>query len=192
MHYIKNKNDMKILNDILEVVTQTKEKSVLMPIQFVKLRENTIKELVEYGIPDLPMMQKSSHLRENILTKNQAKELGFSIKNKHFHGIGVSMYLKIIKSLEHPVAIYQYINNKIHSTNNFIIVTSVKFKNNNYIIPMEVQKMGQYNNIEIRFNKIKTIYSKENSKYFSNLCKRNVIRKIYDNSKILSKLYVQK
>ena len=170
------------LQEVSDVVNQTREDSEKSSTQFVKLKDNTIKSLVDYGVKDLPMLERSGHIRENILTEEQAKKLGFSTKNKHFHGLGVKTYLEIINSMDNPIGVYQYTNNGKYDNNNFIVVTPVEINGTNYIVPVEINQRGQYNQVEIDYNKIKTAYSKNNTDYVQNLLNQGKIKEIFNGS----------
>ena len=170
------------LQEVSDVVNQTREDSEKSLTQFVKLKDNTIKSLVDYGVKDLPMLERSGHIRENILTEEQAKKLGFSTKNKHFHGLGVKTYLEIINSMDNPIGVYQYTNNGNYDNNNFIVVTPVEINKTNYIVPVEINQKGQYNQVEIDYNKIKTAYSKNNTDYIQNLLNQGKIKEIFNGS----------
>lgn len=170
------------LQEVSDVVNQTREDSEKSSIQFVKLKDNTIKSLIDYGVKDLPMLERSGHIRENILTEEQAKKLGFSTKNKHFHGLGVKTYLEIINSMDNPIGVYQYTNNGKYDNNNFIVVTPVEINGTNYIVPVEINQRGQYNQVEVDYNKIKTAYSKNNTDYIQNLLNQGKIKEIFNGS----------
>ena len=170
------------LQEVSDVVNQTREDSEKSSIQFVKLKDNTIKSLIDYGVKDLPMLERSGHIRENILTEEQAKKLGFSSKNKHFHGLGVKTYLEIINSMDNPIGVYQYTNNGKYDNNNFIVVTPIEINGTNYIVPVEINQRGQYNQVEIDYNKIKTAYSKNNTDYIQNLLNQGKIKEIFNGS----------
>ncbi len=146
----------------------------------VKLRDYTPQILVENGVADLPMMVRKGHLRENILTEQEALNRGFSVKGKHYHGLGVNIYLQAIDSLDNPVAIYQYTNKGKYNTDNYVVLTSVTDSNGNYIIvPIEINKRGQYNSVEIDINRIKTVYGRETQNYFDNKVANNELKEIY-------------
>lgn len=170
------------LQEVSDVVNQTREDSEKSSIQFVKLKDNTIKSLIDYGVKDLPMLERSGHIRENILTEEQAKKLGFSTKNKHFHGLGVKTYLEIINSMDNPIGVYQYTNNGKYDNNNFIVVTPVEINGTNYIVPVEINQRGQYNQVEVDYNKIKTAYSKNNTDYIQSLLNQGKIKEIFNGS----------
>lgn len=147
----------------------------------IKLKDYTPKQLVNVGVSNLPMMVRKGHLRENILSVQEAKAKGFSTKGKHYHGLGFQTYIKAINSMDNPIAIYQYTKYGKYSSNNFIILTKIKDKdNNNIIIPIEVNRKGQYNNIEIDTNIIKTTYGRETKKYFYNKVKLGEMKEIYN------------
>ena len=146
----------------------------------VKLRDYTPQILVENGVADLPMMVRKGHLRENILTEQEALNRGFSVKGKHYHGLGVNIYLQAIDSLDNPVAIYQYTNKGKYNTDNYVVLTSVTDSNgNSIIVPIEINKRGQYNSVEIDINRIKTVYGRETQNYFDNKVANNELKEIY-------------
>ena len=146
----------------------------------VKLRDYTPQVLMENGVADLPMMVRKGHLRENILTEQEALDRGFSVKGKHYHGLGVNIYLQAIDSLDNPVAIYQYTNKGKYNTDNYVVLTSVIDSNSNSIIvPIEINKRGQYNSVEIDINRIKTVYGRETQNYFDNKVANNELKEIY-------------
>lgn len=171
-----------VFQDITRVINQTKEEAENDKNQFIKIKDNTIKNLVDYGVADLPMLERIGHVRENILTADEALNLGYSIKNKHFHGLGIEKYLKIMNSIDNPIGIYQYTNRGNYNSNNFIIVTPIEINGIKTIVPIEINQKGQYNQIEIKYNKIKTTYSKNNNNYIANLLKQGKIKEIFTGS----------
>ena len=181
-----NKNDAKFdlsenaLNEVSDVIRQTKEEAEKSSVQFVKLKDNTIKELVKYGIKDLPMLERSGHVRENILTETEAKNLGYSTKNKHYHGLGVKTYLEIIDAMDNATGVYQYIS----EPGRFIVETPIKIKGVKSVVPIMIEQKGRYNNVSIDFNKIRTVFSPDSKNYISNLLKKGTIKEVVtgDNS----------
>nr|DAT84161.1 MAG TPA: ATPase [Caudoviricetes sp.] len=164
------------LNEVIDAVYNSNTNKDSM----VKLRDFTPKQLVNLGVKDLPMLVRKGHLRENILTIAEARSRGLNAKRKHYHGLGVNTYMKAIDSLDNPIAVYRYTNTGLYSADNFIALTSVKDKlNNNIIVPIEINRKGQYNNIEIDTNRIKTTYGKGNSNYFNNKVKNGELTIVY-------------
>lgn len=168
--------------EIEEIASETREQAEKNKKQFVRLKDNTIKTLVDYGVKDYPMMARRGHVRENILTPSQAKELGYSTKNKHFHSLGTKKYLEIIDSMDDPVGVYQYTEKGDYDENNFIVLTKVEINGVKAIVPVEINEKGQENNIEIDLNRIKTVYSKNNNSYVDNLLKNGKIKEIFNGS----------
>ena len=62
------------------------------------------------------------------------------------------------------------------------MVSPVEINGINYIVPIEINQRGQYNQVEIDFNKIKTAYSKNNTDYIQNLLNQGEIKKIFNGS----------
>lgn len=170
------------LQDVTSIATETREQAENNSNQFAKLKDNTIKPLVDFGIEDLPMLERRGHVRENILTEEQAQKLGFSTKNKHFHGLGVKAYLEIIDSMDNPIAVYQYTDKGKYSSDNFIVVTPFEIDGHKSIVPVEVNKRGQYNQVEIDFNKIKSNYLETKQDYLKKMVQEGKIKEIFTQS----------
>lgn len=170
------------LKDVSSIVTETKENAKINPDRLVKLKNKTMSILVNNGVNNKPMYSTRSHVRENILTETEAIKLGYSIKNKHYHGLGVKKYLETIDLLDKPLGVYQYINSSKYNKDNFIVLSSVKLNGKNIIVPIEINKSGQYNNKTVYYNKIKTVYAKDNSNYIKELLNNGIIKEIFDGS----------
>ena len=172
-------------NDVKKVINLNQKDSQKYSEQYVKLKDNTIKRLVDYGIKDLPMLEKVNHVRENVLTEKEAKDLGYSIKNKEFHGLGVENYLKIVDSMDNPIGVYQYVDGSgsRYDSNNFIVVTPVELNGEKCIVPVKINEKGNYNKIEVDFNRIKTAFDKKNNdNYINHLLKTGQIKEILPGS----------
>ena len=85
--------------------------------QNILLRNNTPKELVKLGVKDLKMMTSVGHLKQNILTIEEAEKKKLSTNNKHWHGLGINTYVNAIKSIDKPVRIYQWLPNNENKYN---------------------------------------------------------------------------
>ena len=138
--------------------------------QNILLRNNTPKELVKLGVKDLKMMTSVGHLKQNILTIEEAEKKKLSTNNKHWHGLGINTYVNAIKSIDKPVRIYQWLPNNENKYNkdNYVILTNIIDNNNlKVIIPIEINKEGNYNNEIWDINRISTVYGKKDVyKYF--------------------------
>ena len=129
-------------------------------------------------------MVRKGHLRENVLTKNGAKQLGYSISRKHYHGLGVNTYLRIIDSMDKPIAVYQHTGKGKYGNDNFVVLTNVKNDaGETIIVPIVINKKGQYNHLEFDINRIKTTYGVNPEHYFNNQVKNGNLVKVYDNKK---------
>lgn len=164
--------------DVTKAISEKHSEAIKNPGEIIKLKDHTINKLVEYGIQDLPMMVRKGHLRENILTRAEAKKLGYSTKNKHFHGLGVKNYFEIINSMDNPIAIYQYAGKGQYGKDNFIILTSVIINGNNAIVPVEIYNTGTYNSVDIQYNRIKTTYAKNDKNYINNMLNKGELVEI--------------
>lgn len=147
----------------------------------IMIREDTPKILVENGIKNLPMLITQRHIRTAIFNLEQARTLNLPLDNKtHYHGLGKELFLRGIKDLENPIAIYKNIS-RANANDNFVIITNIKDnENNNIIIPIQVDGRGIYNNIMIKENQIKSIYGKKNINEYVKLSKLELVYKKRD------------
>ena len=172
----ENKKDLNLSKRIDNVLKNINERNP------VRLRDYTPQVLVENGVKDLPMYENPSHIRKNILTKEEAQKLGLatSIRN-HYHGLGKELYIKIINSLDSPRVIFKNKNNK-----DYLILTTVKDNNNsNIIVPIEIETITKINIFNIDINRIKTVYGYDRkdpdlNKYIKNNIKLGRFTKIYE------------
>ena len=172
----ENKKNLNLSKRIDNVLKNINERNP------VRLRDYTPQVLVENGVKDLPMYENPSHIRKNILTKEEAQKLGLatSIRN-HYHGLGKELYIKIINSLDSPRVIFKNKNNK-----DYLILTTVKDNNNsNIIVPIEIETITKINIFNIGINRIKTVYGYDRkdpdlNKYIKNNIKLGRFTKIYE------------
>ena len=124
------------------------------------------------------MYENPSHIRKNILTEQEARKLGLSVrKNDHYHGLGKKLYVKVINSLDNPRVIFKNKTNK-----DYLILTTLKDKNNNNIIvPIELETVTDINKLRIYTNRIKSVYGKTNlNSYIKKNINQNEFVKIYE------------
>lgn len=169
------------LSDINSLLNGTYDTS-----QNIKLRDYTPKELVNAGIKDLPMLMNSSHVLDNILTEEEAKNRGIFKSGTTYHKLGVKNYLEIIDSMDNPVAIYQWIQKPgmKYGNNDFVVLTNKNIDGKDSIVPVYIETKGNYNYARLDTNKIKSVY---NDLGLENKLEQNVkngnMNKIYDNKK---------
>ena len=148
----------------------------------IQVRDFTPEALVDAGLEDLPMEMKSSHIRENILTLEQAKKLGLKISNKtHYHGLGKEIFIKAIDQLDSPVAIYRWKDNNgknTYGSNDYIVLTELiakeDGKDGRVIVPLFLKNInGRY--------EVKTVHRKN-----------GVFKYLSDNKNYLDKLTIKR
>lgn len=148
----------------------------------VRLRNNTPDVLVDNGVKNLPMYENPSHVRKNILTEQEARNLGITVNSRdHYHGLGKDLYIKIIIALDDPRVIFKNKNEK-----DYLILTTIKDKNkNNVLVPIEIETGTNVNKIKIEINRIKSVYGynikKPNLNSFIKYnIKNGIFKKIYE------------
>ena len=93
------------------------------------------------------------------------------------------MYIKALKSLDNPRVIFKSKDNK-----NYLILTLIKNKkNNNIIVPIEIETKTDVNKVSIDINRVKSIYGYDRKNPDLNQYIKYNIRK-----KSLTKIYEQK
>lgn len=117
------------------------------------------------GVKNLPMLMKASHIRENILTKQEAAKLGLDTgKGINYHGLGEEVFKKVIDSLDDISVGYRGTpksNDPSRRENSFLLISTVKDNDRNTIVvPVYINEMGSYNRVLIRTNKIASVYGK--------------------------------
>ena len=149
----------------------------------ILLRHNTPQLLVNYGVRDLPMYINPRHLLENIISKTKARKLGVYRDDVNYHNIGKGTFIKVMESLDNPIAIVKSIS-KTGANNTVIIVTDVTNSNGEHIIvPVYINGKATYNNVRIDTNKIKTMYGKQDIRNFI----ERTVNKDYNNLIYLTK-----
>ena len=117
----ENKKNLNLSKRIDNVLKNINERNP------VRLRDYTPQVLVENGVKDLPMYENPSHIRKNILTEQEARKLGLSVrKNDHYHGLGKKLYVKVINCLDNPRVIFKNKTNK-----DYLILTTLKDNSSN-------------------------------------------------------------
>lgn len=117
------------------------------------------------GVKNLPMLMKASHIRENILTKQEAAKLGLDTgKGINYHGLGEKVFKKVIDSLDDISVGYRgtpKANDPSRRENSFLLLSSVKDGGGNTIVvPVYINEMGDYNRVFMQTNKIASVYGK--------------------------------
>lgn len=145
-----------------------------------RIRDNTPDILVKYGAKNLPMYERPSHLRKNVMTSKEAIDKNIYIKkNDHYHGIGKELYLDVFETLDDPRAIFKNIDK-----DEFFIISKLKDKYNYpIVVPIELNVEIFSNNKNIKINRVKTIYGFRNIKfdlnnYIKYCLKNNILIKI--------------
>ena len=130
------------------------------------------------GVKNLPMLMKASHIRENILTKQEAAKLGLDTgKGINYHGLGEEVFKKVIDSLDDISIGYRgtpKANDPSRRENSFLLLSSVKDGGGNTIVvPVYINEMGDYNRVFMQTNKIASVYGKSG---LSDYIKREVAK----------------
>ena len=141
----------------------------------VKARDYTPSILVNNGVKNLPMLITQKHIKSIVYTLQEAQNLGLPTKNTNYHGLGKDLLIKAIDNLDSPQAIYKT------GDNNYLVVTEFKDSNGKEIVvPIQINGKGNYNNVFIDENQIKSVYGRRN---LSNYLKNNNFDEIYTKNK---------
>ena len=141
----------------------------------VKARDYTPSILVNNGVKNLPMLITQKHIKSIVYTLQEAQNLGLPTKNTNYHGLGKDLLIKAIDNLDSPQAIYKT------GDDNYLVVTEFKDSNDKEIVvPIQINGKGNYNNVFIDENQIKSVYGRRN---LSNYLKNNNFDEIYTKNK---------
>lgn len=148
--------------------------------KLVKVCEYPSELLIQIGLEKVPILMYETHICSNILKREEAIKKGYN-KNRDWHGIGKYNFIKAIRQLDNPTAIFRWKNNNKnnYNDNDYIILTEItgnfEDKDSRIIIPFTVEKVGDC-------YRIKSIYGKRNIfKYLNDNIKNNSMERIYIN-----------
>lgn len=118
------------------------------------------------GVENLKMAMKVSHLRENILTENEANKFGLKVgKNINYHGLGVDLFVDIINTLDDVDEAYRGKRNAQNSERgeNYFLLISKKqdYAGNTINIPVYINEHSRYNEVFIETNKVATVFGRK-------------------------------
>ena len=150
----------------------------------VKLTEMTPSILLgQKGVKNLPMVMKASHIRENVFTEKEAKANGLSVKKGvNYHGLGKTLFLKVIDDLDNVTEAYRGTKNADNSArreNYFLLISQQKDSNGETInVPVFINEKAIYNRVAIDTNKIATVFARDGlNRYIrEQISKGNLVR----------------
>ena len=143
----------------------------------VLLRDHSPEIMIgQKGVKDLPMVMKASHIRENVLTEEEAKNLGLKVnEHTHYHGIGDVFFLKVIDGLDDVDLAYRGTKKAKDSSrreNYFLLISKLKDASGNTVnVPVYINEHAQYNRVFVDVNKISTVFGRDN---FDDYIKRQI------------------
>ena len=129
--------------------------------------------LAQKGIKNLPMSMKASHIRENVFTEDEAKNLGLRVDSGiNYHGLGENFFLHVIDSLDNVKEAYRGTknsNNASRRENYFLLVSEFVDKDGNTInVPVYIDEHALFNRVFIDVNKVSTVFGKTNFRDYIN------------------------
>lgn len=150
----------------------------------IKLTDNSPSILIaQKGVRNLPMLMKTSHIRENILTEDEAENKGYKVnKNINYHGLGEELFFDVIDGLDDVKEAYrgtQKADNPSRRENYSLLISQYKDKQGNIInVPVYVNEKGLYNQMFIDTNKVATVFGKNELRDYINreIKKGNLVR----------------
>ena len=139
--------------------------------------------LAQKGVKNLPMSMKASHIRENVFTEEEAKNLGLRVdRHTHYHGLTEDLFLKIIDGLDDVKEAYRGTKNADDPTRGekyFLLVSEFMDKDGNTInVPVYIDEHAQFNRAFIDVNKISTAFGRNNFRDYINrqIRSKNLVR----------------
>lgn len=139
--------------------------------------------LAQKGVKNLPMAMNASHIRENIFTEEEAKELGLRVdKYINYHGLGEEFFLQVIDGLDDVKLAYRGTKNAENSPrreNYFLLISQFKDSNGDTVnVPVYINEHALFNRVFVDVNKISTVFGRKNfEEYIKNQVKKgNLVR----------------
>lgn len=122
------------------------------------------------GVQDIPTFASPNTIRNSILTKEEAKKLNYPTgKNENYHGLGKSGFNEVLNDLSEPVAIIKENPNKI-----IVLTEQFDYKDNQVIVPIEINTRTNYNTIRLDANVILSAHGRKSiNNYLNNLLSKN-------------------
>ena len=126
--------------------------------------------LNEVGVKDLPTLASPNTIRNSILTKEEAISLNYPTgKNENYHGLGKAGFNEVLNDLNEPVAIIKENSNKI-----IVLTEQFDYKNNQIIVPIEINTQTNYNTIRLDANVVLSAHGRKSiGNYLNNLMSKN-------------------
>ena len=139
--------------------------------------------VAQKGVKNLPMAMKASHIRENVFTEEEARNLGLPVSDDiNYHGLGEEFFLQIVDGLDNVKEAYRGTKNADNSSrreNYFLLVSEFTDKDGNTInVPVYIDEHAQCNRVFIDVNKISTVFGKRNFRAYIDwqIRKKNLVR----------------
>lgn len=150
----------------------------------VQLTDSTPSILLDQsGVKNLPLAMIPSHVRQNILTEQEAINNQLPIDDEHnYHGLGKQLFLDVIESLDNVTLAYRGTKNAENSKrreNYFLLITQLNDNDGNKIIvPVEISRGGQFNQVYTPNNRVKTVFGKTDYRNYidEQIRKGNLVR----------------
>lgn len=135
------------------------------------------------GVNNYPMLMKASHIRENIFTRDEAKNKGYNTgKNINYHGLGKELFLNIISDLDKVQRAYRGTKNAENPSrreNYFLLISQYTDSDGKTInVPVYINEKGKYNRVFIDTNKLATVFGRDDFESYikRELSKGNLVR----------------
>lgn len=164
-----------------EVKAAAEDKNITGDIQLTNTTPRIL--LGQKGVKNLPLVARAEHLRQNILTEEQAKEIGLPIdEDHHYHGLGTELYCKVINDLDKVTYAFRGTKNADDPNRRqdyFLLITQYEDAEGNIInIPIVINQRKNVNQVMIDNNFVLTVFGRKNiNDYLSEqLRKGNLVR----------------
>ena len=139
--------------------------------------------LSQKNVRNLSMAMKASHIRENVFTEAEARQLGLPVNSRtHYHGLGETFFLQVIDGLDNVKEAYRGTKNADNAArreNYFLLISEFTDTQGNIInVPVYIDEHVQVNRVFIDVNKISTVFGKENLRDYiaREIRKGNIVR----------------
>ena len=164
---IINKNEIEIRKNLNNTIDNVYKG--FQPIKNQILMKELPKIIQELGVNNTPLMATPTTIRNAILTKEEAENIGYPTKNNNYHGLGKNGFNNVLDNLYSPVMVIRENEKKI-----IIFTEEFDYKNRQVIVPLEINTESYYNTLRVKANVMLSAHGR-NSMY-------NYVNKLLSNS----------
>ena len=135
------------------------------------------------GVKNLPLAMVASHIRQNILTEEEATAMGHpNDDDHHYHGLGEPLFEKVIDDLDNVKEAYRgtkFADDSERRENYFLLISEqIDADGNRINVPVYINEGAFFNRVYFKVNKAATVFGRDGLRDYINrqIKKKNLVR----------------